>query len=108
MDEQREIVLVPFPYTDLTNSKVRPALIISNSSVNQSQDRICCLITSSPTKEGLLIEKKDFERGMLPFKSRVKPKIIFTINEKIIRKRLASVSVNFHSKILKAINGHIN
>lgn len=36
MYNQREIILVPFPYSDLTSSKQRPALIISNSLVNKS------------------------------------------------------------------------
>lgn len=30
MYEQRDIVLVPFPYSDLTGAKQRPALIVSN------------------------------------------------------------------------------
>lgn len=30
MYDQRDIVLIPFPYSDLTGSKQRPALIVSN------------------------------------------------------------------------------
>lgn len=48
--EQKDIILVPFPYSDLTISKKRPALIISNKKINKMEDRICCLVTTSPTK----------------------------------------------------------
>ncbi len=35
MYDQREIVLIPFPYSDLTGAKQRPALIISNQLINK-------------------------------------------------------------------------
>jgi len=104
MYNQRDIVLVPFPYSDLTAAKQRPALIVSNSIVNKSEDRICCLITSNPSTEGMLIELKDFEKGKLPFKSWIKPNRLFSINEKIINKKLCAVSSSFHKKIASAID----
>ena len=104
MYNQREIVLVPFPYSDLTASKQRPALIISNSKVNRSEDRICCLITSNSFNEGMLIENKNFEKGKLPFKSWIKVNRIFSVNEKIIRRKLCTLNKEFHNKILGEIN----
>ena len=97
---QREIVLIPFPYSDLTGTKQRPALIISNNLLNKTQDRICCLITSNPTKEGSEIKQEHFEEGKLPFKSWIKPQRLFTIDERIIRKSLARISQKFHGEIL--------
>ena len=38
-----EIVLFPFPYTDLTNRKLRPCLVISEE---MEEDIILCQITS--------------------------------------------------------------
>ncbi len=107
MYEQREIVLVPFPYTDLSISKLRPALIISNKKLNNREDRICCLVTSNPSKENISIKKCDFEFGKLPFKSWVKPQRIFSVSAKIIQKSLCKVNKKFHSKILKEINTFI-
>jgi len=103
MYKQREIVLVPFPYSDLTASKQRPALIISNSLVNRSEDRICCLITSNFFNEGIPIENKNFESGKLPFKSWVKVNRIFSVNEKIIRKKLCTINREFHGRLLAEI-----
>ncbi len=39
------IVLVPFPFTDLSATKVRPALVISKEN-SSSRDVILCFITS--------------------------------------------------------------
>ncbi|MBI5803815.1 type II toxin-antitoxin system PemK/MazF family toxin [Candidatus Pacearchaeota archaeon] len=104
MYEQKEIVLTPFPYTDLTSYKNRPALIISNSNLNKTEDKICCLITSVVTKDGIEIEKKFLKEGKLPFRSWIKPFRIFTINEKIIKKKLCKVSDEFYNLILKEVN----
>jgi mRNA interferase MazF len=104
MYEQRDIVLIPFPYSDLTGAKQRPALIISNKKVNKSEDRICCLITSKPSHEGVLIGSNSFEKRGLPFKSWVKPKRLFTIHAKIIRKKICTVNKVFFDRVLKSIS----
>lgn len=105
---QREIVLVPFPYSDLTSSKQRPALIISNTKINSTEDKVCCLITSNPSSGGIHIDKKDFEKGTLPLESWVKPQRLFSVNEKIIRKSLCKVSISFHKKIINEINKYLD
>ena len=101
---QRDIVLMPFPYSDLTTFRKRPALIISNEIVNRTQDRICCLITTSENLDSILIEKTDFELGELPFRSFVKPHRIFSVNENIIIKKLCNVTIEFHEKIIDRVN----
>ncbi len=108
MYDQRDVVLIPFPYSDLTGAKQRPAIVVSNDKLNKTQDRICCLITSKQTDDCLLISDRSFEKGNLPFKSWVKPQRIFTISEKIIRKRLCTVTSNFHEAILARINEYLD
>ena len=104
---QREVVLIPFPYSDLTGSKQRPALILSNKLLNSTQDRICCLITSNPANECLEIKSEHFEEGKLPFKSWVKPQRLFTIDKRIIRKKLCKINKKFHEEILRRINRYL-
>ncbi len=41
-----DIVLVPFPFTDLTTNKKRPALVISPDSYNRGPDVVIAFITS--------------------------------------------------------------
>jgi mRNA interferase MazF len=76
-----DVVLVPFPFTDLTSSKRRPALVISPDSFNaQQQDLVVAAITSQvpDITEPLVLTSKDFSSGTLPKISLVKPNKLFT------------------------------
>ena len=88
--KQREIVLVPFPYSDLTNTKRRPVLIVSNDEYNAAfQDVVVCVITSNLNTDiySVALENNDLEIGSLPESSVVKTHKLFTIHQtKIIRK----------------------
>ena len=106
--DQRDIVLIPFPYSDLTGNKKRPALIISNFNLNKTEDRICCLITSNLGKNALLIDDNSFEEDRLPFKSAIKPSRIFTIDQRIIIKKLCKINKNFYDKVLNELINNIN
>ena len=88
--KQREIVLVPFPYSDLSASKRRPVLIVSNNDFNEKfEDVVVCVITSNIHKDeyALDIRNEDLEIGMLPERSVVKAHKLFSVHtSKIIRK----------------------
>jgi mRNA interferase MazF len=49
--KQWDIVLVPFPFTDLSTTKKRPGLIISPNEYNKSNDIIIAFITSNLLSE---------------------------------------------------------
>ncbi len=107
MYSQKDIILIPFPYSDLTGAKQRPALIISNSKLNKTEDRICCLITTNKSQDSILIERGSFKEGNLPFKSWIKPHRLFTIHEKIIRKKLCTINKKLYNKVLTKINRYL-
>jgi mRNA interferase MazF len=45
---QRDIILIPFPFSDLAGTKVRPALVISNNGYNKnSLDAVVVALTSN-------------------------------------------------------------
>lgn len=71
----RDIVLVPFPFTDLSRQKVRPVLILSNDLYNQrSADVVVCGLTTNltPTPYSIIIDITDVEQpGTLRHKSKV-------------------------------------
>ena len=100
MYKQGDIVLIPFPYSDLSENKQRPALIISNELINETEDRICCLITKNARRDDMIIKKEDFQTGTLPFKSFFRPQRIFTIHQGIIKKKLCTINRDFHNKII--------
>ena len=108
MFEQKDIILIPFPYSDLTSIEKRPALIISNEKINKNQDRICCLVTTKSHKDDLDITRDSFKEGSLPFRSFIKPHRIFTIHEKIIIKKLCSIDEKLYNKVILKINSYIN
>ncbi|HEA69556.1 MAG TPA: type II toxin-antitoxin system PemK/MazF family toxin [Desulfobacterales bacterium] len=82
-----DIVVVPFPFTDLTQSKRRPAFVISELS---GDDRILCQITSQSVRDeySVSIDDSDFETGGLHHKSNVRPNRIFTCDMTIILYRI--------------------
>jgi mRNA interferase MazF len=49
--KQGDIVFVPFPFSDDTGSKFRPAIVISNNRVNNSLDIILAQITAKPRND---------------------------------------------------------
>lgn len=105
--EQRSIILVPFPYTDLSGAKKRPALVISSVDFNtKSEDVICCLITSNPEDRqySIKITSKDMESGFLEFESKVKPYRLFTINKKLVYKTLGKLNLLKSKLIVEEIN----
>ena len=100
--KQRAIVLVLFPYSDLSDTKKRPVLVISNDRFNsRNDDVICCLITSNPkdVQHGVYISKRDMEAGFLEFDSKIKPYRLFSVNKSIIYKTLGILSVEKYAFI---------
>jgi mRNA interferase MazF len=78
-----DVVVVPFPFSDLTLSKRRPALVISTL---EGDDVILCQITSKSIKDNyaLPLEDKDFEAGSINQPSNLRPNRIFTADTHII------------------------
>lgn len=109
--EQRSIILIPFPYTDLSGAKKRPALVISTLDFNmKSEDAICCLITSNPEDRqySIKITNKDMESGFLEFESKIKPYRIFTVNKKLIYKILGKLNLSTSKLVVEEINKILN
>jgi len=86
-----DVVFVNFPFSDLTNSKLRPAVIVA--AVNNN-DWILCQITSKSYADPLSIEliSSDFSRGLLNIKSYIRPGKIFTAHESIIDKNVGALN----------------
>ena len=93
-----DIVLINFPFTDLSKSKKRPVLIIKDE--NNFQDIVCFQITSKSTQQSILkIEQDNLIDGKLKLISFVKYDKCFTLNSEIVDKKLASVNNEFIDKL---------
>ena len=95
-----DIVVVPFPFSDLTNAKRRPAFVLS---VLPGDDIILCQITSRDTKDEFAIKLKstDFTEGSLPVESNIRPNRLFTADRNII---LYKVGYVHQEKIDQVVN----
>ena len=80
------VVVVPFPFTDLSSSKVRPALVLASLTRG---DVILCQITSQPSghPEAIALRLFDFEPGgTLPHDSFALPHRVVTAHESCVRR----------------------
>ena len=90
--KQGDIVLLPYPFSDLSNSKPRPAVIISTKE-SADGDVLVAKITSNLHNDSnsFLIEPKDLD-GRLPVKSEVRCNNISTIDKRTIMKKYATLN----------------
>lgn len=87
---QQDLVWVRLPFSSLRESKVRPAVIVSNNEYNKkSQDVIVCAITSRLDGKGILIDSGNLSSGNLPVKSRIRADKIMQIEKNLIIKPFA-------------------
>ncbi|MDO8518752.1 MAG: type II toxin-antitoxin system PemK/MazF family toxin [Deltaproteobacteria bacterium] len=93
-----DIVLVSFPFTDLSGSKLRPAVIISENSVHRETSDYTLLFLSSVIVEPLSNyelkfpeEHPDFRISGLKKTSVFKTNKIATIQEHLIKRKLGAL-----------------
>ena len=95
-----DVVIIPFPFTDLSDNKKRPAFVVADLPGN---DIIVCQITSKAKTDShvLPLEARDFISGGLPVDSFIRPNKIFTADKNII---LSTAGHLCENKIRDAIN----
>ncbi len=102
-----EIVFLSFPFSDLTNSKLRPAIILADSGKN---DFLLCQITSKAYADARAIElnANDFSTGSLRVTSYARPGKLFTANESLFVKSVGGLNEISRKKIVEAISDLLN
>lgn len=85
-----EVVVIPFPFSDLTQAKRRPALVLARL---EGEDLILCQITSQAIKDkyAIQISDDDFETGSLKQPSNVRPNRIFTADSHLVLYRIGNL-----------------
>ncbi len=87
--KQKEIILVPFPFSDQSSRKVRPALIVSNDAFNRSsEDVIVCAITRSASHGTLPLYGEHLEEQKIVDRCFIKPESLAKIHKRLILKKL--------------------
>jgi mRNA interferase MazF len=94
-----DIVLVKFPFSDLTSTKVRPALILSTA---EFDDYILCQITSSAytSKKFVKITDNNIDGpGLHRNESFIRPDKIFTADKTLIKSTLGRLDKKSRKKV---------
>ena len=94
--KQGDVVLVSFPFTDLSTSKQRPAVVVSADWFNRSRlDCVLAAITSQVpatlARDELLLTAADLSSAGLPKSSIIRCGKIVTLQQALVRKRLGEL-----------------
>jgi mRNA interferase MazF len=97
-----EVVLVPFPFSDLSQSKVRPAVCLADAGRG---DRVLCQITSKPYGDPLAIalDAPDFASGGLQVASFARPGKLFTAHSGLVLRRVGVLNAAALDRVLTAV-----
>jgi len=98
------VVLVKFPFSDLSNAKLRPALVIADAGRG---DWVLCQITSKPYGDPRSIEigEASFRSGHLPLTSYARPAKLFTAHAEIMTSIAGTLSGHTITTIVNAVIG---
>jgi mRNA interferase MazF len=97
-----QIVVVRFPFSDLSSTKWRPALVLADAG---RDDWILCQITSNPYGDprALELDPADFADGSLHQSSFVRPAKLFTAHASLIAQVVGSLKSNALTRIHDAV-----
>ncbi|MBX0329988.1 type II toxin-antitoxin system PemK/MazF family toxin [Oscillochloris sp. ZM17-4] len=97
-----DVVVVPFPFSDLSASKRRPALVLADLS---GDDVILCQITSQAARDRYAIPllDADFAEGGLRQASHIRPNRLFTADSALILYRAGHISDAKGAEVIAAI-----
>ena len=101
------VVLVRFPFSDLSQTKLRPAVVLAD--VGRG-DCILCQITSKPYGDATAIEIDNdaFASGSLRVISYARPVKLFTANQNLITTQVGSLKRDRLRSIAQAVTDIVN
>jgi mRNA interferase MazF len=97
-----DVVVVPFPFSDLTISKRRPALVLAELS---GDDLILCQITSQTIRDTYAVPLlgNDYDTGGLNKPSNARPNRLFTVDRHIVLYKAGSLKKGKTEKVIEAL-----
>ncbi len=101
-----DIILVPFPFTDQSTSKKRPAVIISSQAYNTERPDLIIMAVTSQIKPTLIIGEviiQEWKDAGLLKPSAIKP-VITTIEKKLILKKMGQLKNDDLAALQKSIH----
>ena len=97
-----DIVLIDFPYSDLTSFKTRPSLVVGNAEFG---DIILCQVTSKrySSKTAIILDPKDFASGGLKLASYIRPDKLLTIEPSHVHVMLGKLKSSKTKQVLRVL-----
>lgn len=98
-----DIVLFPFPYTDLSDRKLRPCLVLSEE---MGEDIMLCQITSQRLRKdeySIELKQTDTINGTLMLDSYIRANMIFTASKAQISRKLCRIKIDKYKQVTTAI-----
>ena len=98
------VVLVRFPFSDLSQTKLRPAVVLADAGRG---DWILCQVTSQPYGDTRTIRLEDisFSAGSLRVLSYARPGKLFTANRDLIISEVATLKSPSLKQVVDAVVG---
>lgn len=103
-----KIVLIDFPFDDFSESKLRPALCLTNP-ISKHKQIVLAVITSNLQNGNevtdVIVEKSQTDFGITGLKvsSVIKIHRLLTTTDKIIRKTIGTLPESYHSEVYEKI-----
>jgi mRNA interferase MazF len=96
------VVLISFPFSDLSRSKLRPAVGLASVS---RDDYVLCRVTSNPYADPNAVEltKESFEEGSLQRVSYARPGKLFTANAGLFEDHVGILNEEVRSEIVAEV-----
>ena len=110
MINQRDLLLVPFPFSDQSGRKVRPVIVISNNEFNENSNDVLVMgVTSNISKDKYTVplSGKDLEEGKLITKCCIKIENTLKIDKEFILKKIGKIKKEKLKKIQEILTGII-
>ena len=92
---QRDLLIVPFPFSDQSGRKVRPVIVVSNDLFNKnSEDVIVVGVTSNLKNErySLPLANKDLDEGRLFTSCMIKVENILRLEKGLVIKKIGKIN----------------
>lgn len=98
------VVSVPFPFSDLSKSKLRPAVVLAGTGYD---DWILCQITSNPYSDLKAVTTTDdnFAQGSLQKTSYARPGKLFTASRQLIKSEVGLLKKETLEKVINEVVG---
>jgi len=97
-----DVIVVPFPFSDLSQAKRRPALVVAAPG---GDDIILCQITSQAVRDTLAVplRRADFQSGGLRLESNVRPNRLFTADSALALYSVGHLTLPKLNEVVAAI-----